>query len=132
MDKTNSEQLFHHSNQPNSSPNSVWLRSHLIESESFLNPPRLGGFESIPNPIGLRSAWWTRYLVQIWSKSNPSPLCVNVPLVINNVTMSINLINMIGIYISIYYTAACMCLFYPHGTSYYQYKLYSLYLSWYK
>ena len=30
--KTSSEQLFHHSNQTISSPNSVWLRSHLIES----------------------------------------------------------------------------------------------------
>ena len=90
--KTSSEQLFHHSNKPISSPNSVWLRSTFdrIESESFLNPPRLGGFECSPYPIRLRSHWWTRcpnpvknqsayvhtggLAIQIQSKPSRSPL----------------------------------------------------------
>ena len=51
--KTNSEQLFHHSNQIISSPNSVWLR---IQTEQLLNPPHwLGGFESSQNPVQVQS-----------------------------------------------------------------------------
>ena len=48
------------------SPTPVQIQSDCVqnliesESESFLNPPRLGGFESRRNPIRLRSHWWTR------------------------------------------------------------------------
>ena len=74
-------QLFHHSNQPISSPNSVWLRSIRIriQSEFFLNPPRLGGLESSPNSVQIQPksnhCFHTCGLaIQILSKSNPSPL----------------------------------------------------------
>ena len=51
---TSNEQLFHHSNQPISSPNSVRLRSHLIESKKVLSQSTLFGWiriQSKPNPL---------------------------------------------------------------------------------
>ena len=55
----NSKQLSHHSNQPIS---------------RLLNPLRLGGFESSPNSVQIRSAcmrshWWTRYPNQVQIQS---------------------------------------------------------------
>ena len=61
--KTNSEQLYHHSNQSISCPNSAWSRSHLIESN--------------PNPFSIHLDWVDSNPVQIQSKSNPLAFTVH-------------------------------------------------------
>ena len=61
----NSKQLSHHSNQPIS---------------RLLNPLRLGGFESSPNSVQIRSASCVHtggLAIQIKSKSNPESACMN-------------------------------------------------------
>ena len=78
-----SGRLPHHGNQSISSPKSVRLRSHLLESDLsfFPSPPRLGGLKSCTNWVQIQSACvHTRGLaIQIQSKSAG----VNAPLEIH-------------------------------------------------